>query len=208
MQISGVILAGGESRRMQVNKAFLAEAGRPLIEIIREKVAAVAAEVIIVTNDPTAYLEVAADQIVTDLIPQRGPMSGIHAGLKAASFSAIFVTACDMPFITPSLINLLCQKMEETEAEAVVPFWQEKWQPLCALYHKSCLPAVERCIEEGRLKVTSFYPYIRVQPLTEDEIATVGDPQRLFFNVNRPEDWELARRWLRDEEIRPGKGEE
>lgn len=208
MQISGVILAGGESRRMQVNKAFLAEAGRPLIEIIREKVAAVAAEVIIVTNDPTAYLEVAADQIVTDLIPRRGPMSGIHAGLKAASFSAIFVTACDMPFITPSLINLLCRKMEETEAEAVVPFWQEKWQPLCALYHKSCLPAVERCLEEGRLKVTSFYPYIRVQPLTEDEIATVGDPQRLFFNVNRPEDWELARCWLRNEAIRPGKGEE
>ncbi|MDN5293175.1 MAG: molybdenum cofactor guanylyltransferase [Eubacteriales bacterium] len=208
MQISGVILAGGKSRRMQVNKAFLAEASRPLIEIIREKVAAVAAEVIIVTNDPTAYLEVAADQIVTDLIPRRGPLGGIHAGVEAASFSAIFVTACDMPFITPSLINLLCQKMEETEAEAVVPFWQEKWQPLCALYHKSCLPAVERCLKEARLKVTSFYPSIRVQPLTEDEIATVGDPQRLFFNVNRPEDWELARRWLRDEAIRPGKGEE
>ena len=101
--ISGVILAGGRSRRLAGrNKALLSVGAETNLARLIELFQTLFDETILVTNDPTAY--VAYDlQIATDLLPVRSSLTGIHAGLFYAANPHVFVAACDLPL---SLIHI------------------------------------------------------------------------------------------------------
>ncbi|WP_423055270.1 molybdenum cofactor guanylyltransferase [Zhaonella formicivorans] len=193
LNCSAIILSGGRSSRMKKNKAFLTVENLTLIETLVQKMHQVFPEVIIVTNDPEAYAFLEAS-VVTDLIPRNGPLSGIHAGLKAASFDYSFIVACDMPFVDLKLARFLVGLAQGHDV--VVPKVGQHYEPLYAVYGKSCIPYIEKCLEQQIYKIIEFYPEVNVRVVDELTLARYADLKKVFLNVNTPEDLEAAKRMV------------
>ena len=188
--MTGVILSGGKNRRMGENKAFLAINGERLIDRTVRLFRSIFKEVIIVTTDPTDYLDQPA-VIVTDILPDKGALGGIYTGLFFAREQHVFVSACDMPFLSLPLLRYMVSLA--AGCDVVVPAVGDWLEPLHAIYGKACLGPIERMLEAGERKIVRFFPEVRVRVVQEAEIDRL-DPQRLsFLNVNTPEDWDTIR---------------
>lgn len=187
--MTGVVLAGGRSSRMGINKALIEFGGKRLIEATVDCLRALFPEVLIIANDPPLYAYLGV-QVVPDLIPDSGSLGGIYTGLHAASSPACFVVACDMPFLNADLITLLIREAEGWDI--VVPRVGGELQPLHAVYAKSCLSPMKEAIDSGILKITRFFPKVRVNIIEESALQKV-DPQLLgFVNVNTPPELKQA----------------
>jgi len=190
-QISGVVLAGGASRRMGRDKAFLELGGRPMIEIVLDRIRGVVAETVVVTNTPQQYTHLAA-RLVGDIHSGVGVLGGIHGGLTAAKHDHALIVGCDMPFLNSQLLEYLISL--SPRYDVVVPCIDDLLEPLHAIYSRSCLPLIETQIRAGRWQAFSFYPQAHVRYVRLDEI-THFDPELLSLqNANTPEDWQKAKR--------------
>lgn len=187
---AAIILAGGKNTRMGANKALLEIESRQLIRRITDELAREFAEIIIVANDPEPYKEFAV-RVTGDIIPGRGPLGGIHAGLTVSPYRLNFVTAGDMPFIKGPLAAYMVT--QTGDADALVPRIDDKWQPLFAVYSRDCLKAIEECLAGDRYKVSAFYPQVRVKYIEEDVVRKFSEPDRIFFNINTPGELAQAR---------------
>ncbi len=188
--VSSIILAGGQSSRMGVNKAFLEIGGRSLIERVIEKASLVGHEIVLVTNTPDEYAHLGYP-VVPDIHPGKGALGGIYSGLKAVRNPYALVVACDMPFLNASLLRYMI--LVAPEYDVIVPRTEQGTEPLHALYSKACLPVMARLVQKDRLKIVSLYSQVRVRYVEQEEVETL-DPQRLsFFNVNSSDDLEWAR---------------
>jgi molybdenum cofactor guanylyltransferase len=183
---TAIIVAGGKSSRMRSNKALLKIDHRSMIQVIYDELTKFFPNLIIVANEPHLYSEFNA-QIVQDIYPGHGPLSGIHAGLTNSETDKNFFIACDMPFVNGHLAEYLCN--QEGEWDAVVPQKDSYFQPLYAVYKKSCLPSIERCILENRHKITSFYNDVYVKYINHEVIGDFGNLERIFSNINTPEEF-------------------
>ncbi|RJP55812.1 MAG: molybdenum cofactor guanylyltransferase [Deltaproteobacteria bacterium] len=188
--MTGVILAGGKSKRMGRNKAFLEINGQRMIDRIADIFEDTFEEVILVTNSLIEYLHLDL-RIVTDLIPNKGALGGIYTGLFYASFQHIFVTACDMPFLNKGFIDYMLSKVGNFDA--VVPLSSDGLQPLHAIYSKRCIRHIDALLELDDLKITGFYPKVRVREISLQEILSFDPKSSLFFNINTPDDMEKVR---------------
>lgn len=186
MADTAIIVAGGKSSRMRSNKALLKIDHRSMIQVIYDELTKFFPNLIIVANEPHLYSEFNA-QIVQDIYPGHGPLSGIHAGLTNSKTDKNFFIACDMPFVNGHLAEYLCN--QEGEWDAVVPQKDSYFQPLYAVYKKSCLPSIERCILENRHKITSFYNDVSVKYINHEVIGDFGNLERIFSNINTPEEF-------------------
>ncbi|MGF7185890.1 molybdopterin-guanine dinucleotide biosynthesis protein A [Desulfitispora alkaliphila] len=188
---TGVILSGGKNSRMGRNKAFLTlDEKKSFIEKAVDTFNQVFDETIIVTNEPNKYENLKA-KVVTDIIPQKGPLSGIHAGLVTAQNDYAFTIACDMPFVNRSLIELLVS--EAPGYEIVVPQMGNYLQPLHAVYHKKCIKPIEQCLKENIKKIIAFYPWVKINFVSEEKMKSVTDLDKVFFNVNDLQTLEKAK---------------
>lgn len=184
---TAIILAGGFSSRMNKNnKALLKMGGKSLIEIILNQVG-VFEEILIVSNTPEDYAALGV-RTVTDIIPQMGPLSGIHSGLTHANNEYSVVVPCDMPFISSQLLLYLAGQAEGYDA--VVPKFEDKYQPLCSVYSKTCIDPIRFCLENDLRKITRFYSMIRIKEIPESELRDLGDPHTFFRNINDPLEYE------------------
>jgi molybdenum cofactor guanylyltransferase len=189
LAITGVIQAGGKSTRMGGDpKALMELGGRPIVARVLDIVRQVTERVLLVTNTPDLYAFLGLP-MVPDVFPEGGSLGGIYSGLRAAPGDAAFTVACDMPFLSAPVARLLLARAGE--ADVVAPRIGEQWETLHACYGKACLAPMERRLREGRLRITGFFEEVRVLAITEAEVAAVGDPARVFMNVNTPD--ELAR---------------
>ena len=102
--LTGIVLAGGASRRMGRDKAFLDLGGRPLIARVIERLASVCAEVLVVAGDVEPYGELGV-RLVEDRFRGVGVLGGLHAGLEAAAHELTLAVGCDMPFLRPDLLR-------------------------------------------------------------------------------------------------------
>src|SRR5215475_579971 len=158
--VSGVILAGGQSRRMGGSpKALIRFDERPLVQHIAERVATVLPDCLVVTNSPELYGFLGLP-MVGDVFPEGGSLGGIYSGLAAASSDAALCVACDMPFLSAPLVAYLAGRA--AEADVVIPDAGGELQTLHAVYGKACLPTMERRIRAGQLKVIGFFDEVRV----------------------------------------------
>jgi molybdenum cofactor guanylyltransferase len=191
MQVTGVILAGGQSRRMGRDKAFLPFGRGLLIERVIEVARQVTDGVILITNTPEQYQHFGLPMF-SDVIPQAGSLGGIYTGLVSAKTPYSLCLACDMPFVKPEFLRLLCDTA--AEADVVVPRNDEDFQPLCAVYSQVCREPIRQKIEASRLKITGFFDQVRVR-IIEGELLARYDPHDImFFNANTPEEYQQARR--------------
>ncbi|ORJ60541.1 molybdenum cofactor guanylyltransferase [Geothermobacter hydrogeniphilus] len=183
---TGVILAGGESRRMGSDKSLLPLEGKRFIERTCQLLTDLFAEVLIVTNAPELYRDIPCRKIA-DIHRGRGALAGIHAGLHHARRPRIFVVACDMPFLQPKLIRHICRRAGR--ADVLIPRNPCGLEPLHARYHKRCLPAIEAVLKSGGRRIIDFFPAVRVVELAEESWRQI-DPRGLsFHNINTPQDY-------------------
>ena len=192
MMWSGIVLAGGSSHRMGMDKRFLTIHAQPLVVWVIERLRALVDEVIVAALDPAEFDGIEA-RVVTDVYPGRGVLAGVHAGLKAAHGEWAFVVAGDMPFLNPTLVQAMMDLTQDSKADIIVPQWQGNLEPLHALYRPSvCAPAAEAALQAGKRRIVAFYPDVRVHIISQDDIARWDPDGHSFFNVNTPEDWQMA----------------
>jgi molybdopterin-guanine dinucleotide biosynthesis protein A len=196
--LSAAILAGGKSRRMGRDKALLEIGGRPLLEIVADRLAPLVADLIVVASDRPDY-----DRFGLPVYPDRyseaGSLGGIFTALDAARFEHCLVVACDMPLINPDLVAFMAAQPRDYDvlvpalpAERSDQGGDETLETLHAIYSKRCLPAIRSRLDAGRYKIVGFFDDVRVRRL---DVATVRrfDPElHSFFNANTPEEFDWA----------------
>ena len=191
----GVILAGGQSSRMGANKALLEFGGEALIGRVARQFTTWFEQVVVVTNTPDQYTFLNLP-MTSDRIPGLGPLGALEAGLTASRFEHAFFAACDMPFLNEGLIRYLVA--QAPGYDIVVPHIGDEYEPMHAIYARSCLPVITANLDERRLKLLRIFDTVRVRTVETSEITVFGAPERLFFNCNTPEDLEQARNWERE----------
>ncbi len=194
-QLTGLVLVGGQSRRMGRDKAFLELDGKPLIQIIIERMVQACAEVLIVSADVAPYADLDVP-IVTDRFRGVGVLGGLHAGLEAASHQLALVVGCDMPFLKPELLRAFGDWAQGYDVTLLRR--GEYVEPLHGAYRRTCLPAIEDAIRDGERRIVSFFPHVRVRYVTPEEIAPLDPDMLSFLNVNTPAEWRTVQAiWAR-----------
>jgi molybdopterin-guanine dinucleotide biosynthesis protein A len=197
-----IINAGGVSRRMGRPKALLPVPpdATPLIAHVARRLAVLPLDhTIVVANDPDlpaqAHLP-AATRFVPDAYPETGTLGGIATGLQQVDDWAI-VVACDLPLVSAGLFARLAQlAAAQTNGadrwDAIVPMVDGYEEPLHALYHRRCLPAIEARLAQGQRRVISFLGDVRTRIVREEEVRAVDPQLHSFVNANTPAEWDAA----------------
>lgn len=193
----GVILAGGASTRFGAPKALATVGGRRIVDRVRDALSAAVPEVVVSANDPALFADLGLPMRLDD-IPGAGPLGGIHTALRWAmesGRSGALVVACDMPWVSASLLRMIARRAESTRADAVVPEsgGRRGLEPLCAWYSIRCLPRIERMIADGERRVHRLLVGgVDAEIIPLADVRRVGDPDLLFLNVNTVDDLRLA----------------
>ena len=190
--VTGVLLAGGKSRRMGDDKRFLSIGEETLYAHSLAVLHAVFQHVIVVIAQDSPPLE-SDVPVLRDLIPHCGSLGGLYTGLKQAMTPSVFAVACDMPFLDPVTVRYFVKV--QGEADLVMAKLQNGLQPMHALYHRRCLPVIETILQAQELKIQrlAVHPSLRVRLVTVEELAGIDPAGRSFYNVNTPADLLAAR---------------
>ena len=187
MNITAVLLAGGESRRMGRDKATLLFHGKPLLQIQLELLRRLKPAEILVSARTDPSWRPANVQFVADDLPSRGPLSGIAASLAQVHTAHLLALAMDMPFMSESYLHYLCDQIEP--GTGVVPTIDGRAEPLAAIYPReadndfrtalagtdfSVQSVVRRLVESGKLQ----------------EVRVKEHEMKLFLNLNELSDLE------------------
>jgi len=187
--MNAIILAGGRSLRMGgTTKAFLRLRGERFIDRILRVLGPLFDAFIVVTNEPELYVGFDV-RVVRDEREGVGPLMGLYSGLKASVSTTSFITAVDMPLVNGALVRRLLMMGED--CDALVPRWNGNVEPLCAVYSRRCLPAIESVLDRGR--IVSFFPLVRACYLEEPAVRKLDPRGQSFFNVNSPADYDALR---------------
>ena len=184
----GLVLAGGESRRLGRDKARLAGAALPRLAAAR--LAAVCAEVAVADRGR----ELVPGRPSLPDGPGRGPAAGILGGAAAYPGRPLLVLACDLPGVPA---GLLAELARSGGADWAVPRWAGGLEPLCALYGPAALEALASRVAAGRFALHDLAGEggLAIRYLEEEELRRFGDPGAIFLNLNTPDD---LQRWRRE----------
>lgn len=182
-----VILCGGQSSRMGRDKACLPWHGGTLTDVLAERLAAVGAVYLSVESEH--HLTGAPYPRLFDAVQGCGPIGGLAAALRAAQTPLVFVTACDMPYITADTVRTLQQQLAPW-AEAIVPIDASGVRhPLCAIYRAQAAPSVEAVLQAGKRKLRDCLAALRVQYVP---VFLLPQGEKTVCNLNTPAAYETA----------------
>ncbi|MCG2741687.1 MAG: molybdenum cofactor guanylyltransferase [Syntrophaceae bacterium] len=188
--ITGVILVGGKSRRMGRDKAFLQIAGKTLfervLEIFRESF-----NRLLLVGDRAERFAGYGLPVLPDIYPGSA-LGGLYTALYHAETEYIFVSSCDLPFPNREILRYLCSLRDGFDA--VVPKTAHGFEPLFALYAKSCLGPMRELLESGNFCAYGYYSQVRVRYVKGEELALLDRDGRSFVNVNTPEEFNKIRK--------------
>ncbi len=185
-------MMGGEGERIGGEKHNLKINGKPMISHITETLEKVFEKVIISgkTTVPSDY------PCIKDEIPDKGPLGGIYSCLKYLKESHVFFSACDMPFISEDLPEVILESPDGHDA--YVPIISENFEPLCAVYSNSCLSVLDEIVG-GDHRIRKLLDSVDTYYIEEEEFEKIEGYRRMFFNVNTPGQLEKARDFYREE---------
>jgi len=183
-KVTAIVLAGGNSTRMGQNKALLKIGSKTLIEIMVEKLIDLFHEIIVVTNNPEDYPMLKNVRFEKDSIetPVKNSMVGIYTGLLKSSNAHAFVVPCDMPFLNMHLVKYMLTELGEEDI--LVPFLEGHYEPLHAIYNKTCLSFIKDMLDVGNYKIINLYDYVNTVKVNEKEIRIIDPQLRSFMNIN------------------------
>ena len=183
--ISAYILTGGQSRRFPNGKCFAKLNGKPLTEIIYDKLDRLFEDVYIVgkiSNFPHY-------PFIQDNKPIQCPLNGIVSAIEESEYDWNFVISCDLPLINQSTIETLYNCIGKS-THPIIPNVEGRIQPLCAFYHKDFLNYSTKAIEIGEYSITKLLKKIQI-----NEIKVPSREKEQFLNINYPHDLELAEKY-------------
>jgi molybdenum cofactor guanylyltransferase len=185
--ISGVILAGGASKRLNgITKSNILLGGQTIISRIIDTISNVFDEIVIVTNKPDEFEEFHHLKIVGDHILKAGPIGGIHAALNTSDKEALFVIAGDMPLVRKDFIIRQIDYYNAHNYDVVIPRIKSNIEPLHAIYNCSVRKSLEKYLEDGQKKaVRDFFNLVNVGYMQFDESV---ETKNAFININAPSD--------------------
>lgn len=194
---TGVILAGGLNSRLPGKKKAFHRVGEArILDTIYAVFEKLFSEIIIVVNDPGAFLD--WDLIVArDIIPAKCALAGLHAGLFHASNDYAYVAACDTPFINPGVIEYLVDKAQPG-FDVVIPRTDDGLEALSAVYSKSCLPLIEKNLENHIFMIKKFFRPGKVKEIPVTVLKKIDPKLDFILNINTLADLEIARKKARE----------
>jgi molybdopterin-guanine dinucleotide biosynthesis protein A len=197
--ITAIILSGGKSLRMGTNKSLLKIGDKTIIEGLRDILQSMFKDVILITNDPDDYKFLSLP-IYEDIFRRRGPLAGIHSGLKHSKTNINFIISCDLPFMTKEMINYLIEY--KTDKLITVAKADGFIQQLAGKYSKECLSPSEEILKEGvnnenrddvqkkrKCNVLNLIDTVRAEIIPAESLPFYKED--LYFNMNRTEDYNL-----------------
>lgn len=192
-----IVLTGGKSIRLGRDKALEAFGNGNLLEKVLSRLRLLKADVIMVANRNQDFGMLSGDpglKLVTDIFPEKGPLGGIYTGLSLSVTQSNLVVACDMPFLNIDLIRYMVEI--SNSYDLVVPRKGKYYEPLHAVYSRTCLPVIEDMLRQDELQVYQILSMVKARYVENDEIERF-DPQHLsFFNINTQADLNTARELL------------
>lgn len=195
--IDGIILAGGQSRRMGGSmKALLPVGEQTMIERVREKMQQLCGKItaVVASEEQAKLLSDLKLPTVIDTLPGQGPLAALHSAFQNSRYSVLWVSACDMPFVSEKAAALLVDYMERSGSMAAVPEIHGRLHPLQAIYRAECAEPAQQCLMDGDYSMKGFLkriPYVRV---TEEQFAAAGIHLNFVDNINTPEEYQEAQR--------------
>lgn len=182
---------------MGTNKALLPFKDQTNIERIKDELSGRFDEMILVTNEPEAYTFLNM-KTVSDEFPGKGPLAGLHAGLNASFYEYNIVVACDMPFASAEVASKLVPFLQDYDA--VIPVINGKRHPLFAAYRKRIAQEIGACLQQDRLRMIHLLEKLTVCYLKEEDLQLPDSHlERVFFNMNHPNEYENAKAWVEKE---------
>ena len=176
--VTGLILAGGQSRRFGSDKARFEVAGRAMIDHVIEVVATVTDTVMISVAEEGVLMETPLIRQVVDQHKDAGPLAGLHAGLRAAETPWVLAVACDMPFLTSAVLHTLLEAREAGVDAVVARTPDGRTHPLCACYRTTLLPVIEMQLHQKALAMHALLHRAK-------NVTFVDLPTGPLRNVNR-----------------------
>jgi molybdenum cofactor guanylyltransferase len=184
MNITCAILAGGNSKRMGRDKATLSIGTKPLINRVYDEAKKVFKDIIVISNHHK-IIEGLNAPIFKDILPIQTPIAGIVSALLYADTPYVFVLACDMPFVSERSIEYMINKAHGEDL--IIPRSKGGYEPLYAIYGRSCIPYLFKLISQNNLKVTDIFPFLSLKVLDENSFFT-NNGYSVFTNVNAVDD--------------------
>lgn len=201
-QISAFILTGGASSRMGKAKGLLDFGGEPLIVRIARTIEPLVSRVTAVgLAEPYADLglRVIEDQefgIADEGGRRPGPLAGIASALRASGTDWSLILACDLPYLSREWVDWLLAGTKVSRGHIIMPRTDGGPEPLAAVYRRECAEPIIAALRRGVRKVTDAMTELRTDFVTEQQWRHIDPEGRLLRNMNAPEDYEEARKWL------------
>ena len=182
--ITGLVLAGGQGRRMGgVDKGLTLQRGRRMIDWVLERLAPQVGAVLINANQNLDQYRSLGYPVVTDEIAGfAGPLAGLQAGMRAARTALVLTCPCDSPFLPSDLAARLLAALDRQPADLAVVRTGAWQQPVFTLARAALLPQLTTYLEKGGRKVDAWYKALNIVEVTFD------DEEAAFSNINTPED--------------------
>ena len=170
---------------MGEDKALLFFEGQRLVSHVVSALESVCQQILVVAQ-PQQDLSFLGKTVVPDIIPGYGALMGLYTGLKNSPTDRVLAVACDMPFLQPKLLEYLIQV--DVKADVVVPKIDGHFEPLLAIYSKSCLGPIKEMINRSQKCVYDFYPKVRVREISQKELRIFDPELKSLINFNTPKE--------------------
>jgi len=179
---TSAILSGGTNSRFNGRiKSLVPFHNKPILEHQTQVLKSLFSKIMLITNYPDQFSDYRDLLIYTDIIPGKGPLSGIHTALKKSNHDLVFIVAGDMPFIN---INIIARQIIAAgkKYDVIIPQVNNKIEPLHGIYHKKVIDKLENFLQSGkRSSVKEFLKTINV-------FYWETDNETPFININTPEE--------------------
>lgn len=183
---TAIILAGGKSSRMGFDKQLLKIDERRLMDNLIHKLDKEFDEIIVVTNRPELYIGL-SHIITMDILKDKGPLGGIHAGLIKSSSQYAFVAACDMPNINMEYVRFMKRQTKLDSMGCVTNFG--KWiEPFSAFYSVDLINSIEKYLATNRRSINGLIEDFDITYIEEKDARKFSPSWDMFLNLNTKED--------------------
>jgi molybdopterin-guanine dinucleotide biosynthesis protein A len=207
-ELTIVIQAGGESKRMGSPKALVSFCGLPLICRGLKRLGEAADELILTSNDQRSLDFLCSGvtfenklKMYSDVYNIRNALNGLYTALYNATNPYVGIVACDMVFPSAPLLLAERDALVESGADVAVPHTSHGYEPFHAVYRRStCLPIVQAALLEGETRATGWFDKVKLYEFTPEMILEADSRGGSFVNVNTPDELiRLERRILNGE---------
>ena len=205
--LAGVVLCGGNSRRMGHSKALLPFGNETMLQRVIRIMSQVTSPVIAVKADSQHLPELPDHLLITqDRKPEQGPLEGIRMGLRALEQhddntlpnAAAYVTSCDVPLLQPEFVQAVASRLGNAEAAVVV---EDGFRhPLAAVYRTSVIPVIDRLLDAGQQRPLFLFEQVETVLIPAQDLLLADPKLSSLLNLNQPKDYLAA---LKQAELKP-----